>query len=439
MSNKIFTIVDNQPVYLPGEVSREILLMLDGDSLHQARQVCRGWNEAVLNLVWGEDRVAVERKLENNWRLAQPVRIERTFKLEGFEGALVSFTQNRAVMFKMGDLDDEERGDNDEKRRKCTFVEFNTKDGKVISANDFAVRTSNLGGGHKSVDEIENTVVVLVPCSDFEFGGSHVLAYNLQTHQITFDKVYETQMEELGEYEAPHVVVNETTNEIQYGMLKFKFTKDDIIEKTVYLPDNLGIVALHSDLCIKSTFEDQDEELKKILYKSDGNKYKRVGILDTEEKYYQFKFYADTSRIVSVSSRLITSPRALPFAVSLWNSHSGNLIKEIPLSHPAFITSGDIRRADLVKFQIEGNRLVLLLRENVFHQEGDNQYVDYQYHILIYELDKVLVGEETKPREFSLVGDLDNGDYFVKLLVDKTSVTAASKRGSVVKFDFWRC
>ena len=27
----------------------------------------------------------------------------------------------------------------------------------------------------------------------------------------------------------------------------------------------------------------------------------------------------------------------------------------------------------------------------------------------------------------------------LKLLVDKTSVTAASKRGSVVKFDFWRC
>ena len=56
MANRIFTVIDDQPVYLPGELSRKILLMLDGGSLHQARQVCQGWNEAVLNLVWGQDR-----------------------------------------------------------------------------------------------------------------------------------------------------------------------------------------------------------------------------------------------------------------------------------------------------------------------------------------------------------------------------------------------
>ena len=77
----IFTVIDDQPLYLPGELSRKILLMLDGDSLHQARQVCQGWNQAVLNLVWGEDRVAVERKLEDNWRFAQPLRIERNLQL----------------------------------------------------------------------------------------------------------------------------------------------------------------------------------------------------------------------------------------------------------------------------------------------------------------------------------------------------------------------
>ena len=53
MANRIFTVIEEQAVYLPGELSRKILLMLDGHSLHQARQVCRGWNETVLNLVWG--------------------------------------------------------------------------------------------------------------------------------------------------------------------------------------------------------------------------------------------------------------------------------------------------------------------------------------------------------------------------------------------------
>ena len=57
-----------------------------------------------------------------------------------------------------------------------------------------------------------------------------------------------------------------------------------------------------------------------------------------------------------------------------------------------------------------------------------------QSHILIYELDKVLTGEDATPRKISL-GDV----RFSKLLVDKTSVTIASDCGSVVKFDFWGC
>ena len=59
------------------------------------------------------------------------------------------------------------------------------------------------------------------------------------------------------------------------------------------------------------------------------------------------------------------------------------------------------------------------------------------YRIVIYELDKVLAGEESELREFSLGSHESN--YFSKLVVDKTFVTVASNRGSVVKLDFWRC
>ena len=98
MENRIFTVIDEQKVYLPWEVSQKILLMLDGRSLHQARQVCQGWNEAIMDLVWGEDRVAVERKLENHWRFSQPRKIERTLKLDGFRGYLLTYSEHRAVM-----------------------------------------------------------------------------------------------------------------------------------------------------------------------------------------------------------------------------------------------------------------------------------------------------------------------------------------------------
>ena len=64
---------------------------------------------------------------------------------------------------------------------------------------------------------------------------------------------------------------------------------------------------------------------------------------------------------------------------------------------------------------------------------ADDYYTE-QSHIVIYELDKVLAGENSTPRKISL-GDV----RFSRLLVDKTSVTVASDCGSVVKFDFWGC
>ena len=64
---------------------------------------------------------------------------------------------------------------------------------------------------------------------------------------------------------------------------------------------------------------------------------------------------------------------------------------------------------------------------------ADDYYTE-QSHIVIYELDKVLAGENSTPRKISL-GDV----RFSKLLVDKTSITVASDCGSVVKFDFWGC
>ena len=452
MVNRLFTVLEDQPVYLPGELSRKILLMLDGGSLHQARQVCQGWNQAVLNLVWGEDRAAVERKLENNWRIATPLRIEKTLHLGGFQGRLLSLTQTRAVMVNIRDDEGGDSDDVDEKRSKFKFIVFNTKDGEVLSANDFVLKSSGQGeeGGILSVDEIENTVVFAVPeFGKFKFGGRHVLAYNIQTQQITYDEAYEYEGEELDE--EPIAVVNETNQEILFGKSKFKIIEDDVIEKPGenYLP---GIIAQNSDLCITSTFEEPDSSedegqnrfeeggIHQILWKRDKRiiNYRKICVLHkgfhfgNRQKYGKFKFYPDTSRIVSVSTRLIPGlALAENFEVSLWNSDTGNLIQEEALPLPSFITVGEGNSAWLVEFKIEGNHLVLLVRESLTGL----------FHILIYELSKVLAGEDTKPREFSIGGWglLNNGKRYGKLMVDKTSVTVASDCGSVVKLDFWRC
>ena len=107
------------------------------------------------------------------------------------------------------------------------------------------------------------------------------------------------------------------------------------------------------------------------------------------------------------------------------------LEEEEALPLPFFITVGEGNSAWLVEFKIEGNHLVLLVRESLTGL----------FHILIYELSKVLAGEDTKPREFSIGGWglLDNVNRYEKLLVNKTSVTVGANCGSVVKLDFWRC
>ena len=147
----------------PG-LSRKILLMLDGGSLHQARQVCQGWNQAILNLLWGEDRAAVERKLKNNWKFAEPLIVERTV-LDGFWGLLVSLSGNRVVMMRAKNDDDEDPcgpcgpcGDEEVKS-----IEFNIKEGKVASA--FNVDVGVYGMPEKSpwyIQKVENSVVVVL-------------------------------------------------------------------------------------------------------------------------------------------------------------------------------------------------------------------------------------------------------------------------------------
>ena len=112
--------------------------------------------------------------------------------------------------------------------------------------------------------------------------------------------------------------------------------------------------------------------------------------------------------------------------MSLWNSETGNLIQQETL--PAVSTNG----GQLRSFKIEGNHLVLLLL-----LVGEQKYDDNR--IVIYELDKVLAGVTSQPREISL-GSLYGGFLDQKkMLVDKTSVSVASSNGTVVKLDFWRC
>ena len=71
------------PVPIPGEIFMKILQMLEGSSLHRARQVCHYWNNTIMEKILGtvEGRRRMMRRM---WRLASPSisNFEHTFVWE---------------------------------------------------------------------------------------------------------------------------------------------------------------------------------------------------------------------------------------------------------------------------------------------------------------------------------------------------------------------
>ena len=65
-------------INVPNEVFTKILFMLDGGSLHTARQVSSDWNSIIKTQVLGtaRGRREMERTLLHQWRAATPVRTE---------------------------------------------------------------------------------------------------------------------------------------------------------------------------------------------------------------------------------------------------------------------------------------------------------------------------------------------------------------------------
>merc|ERR1712241_1276768 len=59
------------------EILLTIFLSLDPSSLKNSRLTCSQWNEFILRWIWGSNaaRKYLGRKLHQNWRLEEPIRI----------------------------------------------------------------------------------------------------------------------------------------------------------------------------------------------------------------------------------------------------------------------------------------------------------------------------------------------------------------------------
>ena len=152
-------------VEIPNEVFTMILFMLDGSSLHTARQVCKEWNWVIETQVLGtaRGRREMERTLQFQWREKAPTRSELTIDADGSvltvtdELAAICYGPHAGVRL------------------------INIRDGAEV----FRVSRRRLGDGIIPAALLSKDVLLVVK----KFGGElKVLAWNLQTKAEIFRK-----------------------------------------------------------------------------------------------------------------------------------------------------------------------------------------------------------------------------------------------------------
>ena len=150
---------------VPDEVFIKILFLLDGRSLHTARQVCKEWNWVIETQVLGpaRGRREMERTLQFQWREKAPTRSELTIDADGSvltvtdELAAICYGPHAGVRL------------------------INIRDGAEV----FRVSRRRLGGGMIPAALLSKDVLLVVK----SFGGElQVLAWNLHTKAEIFRK-----------------------------------------------------------------------------------------------------------------------------------------------------------------------------------------------------------------------------------------------------------
>ena len=185
-------------INVPEEVFTKILLMLDGGSLHRARQVSREWNSFIEEQVLGsvEGRREMERTLQRQWRAGVPGKMELTI------GDLVEL--------KVLSLSDEVAIIGSESKVRV----FSTRDGAEMM--EFSCLKSPDSEDFLTKDALLTKDVLLVVGIDEDYNCHEVLAWNIDSRKKIFYMRFYTGYV-LDQYNNQVMVGGDTRLEIEGG------------------------------------------------------------------------------------------------------------------------------------------------------------------------------------------------------------------------------
>ena len=162
---------------LPESITLKIFLELPGNSLHQSRQVCHGWNSFILGNIWKSQygMKMVEKRLEDNWSVKEP-KYEETVEIIDIGNFNFSHCKTASENFLVF-----ESKEDDEKFR--TLHVFNIKTKQVQSFE-------NIGPAAYIHAKVSDNILAVLYQKHFKSSKSTVKVWSNKTYELLFEEEF---------------------------------------------------------------------------------------------------------------------------------------------------------------------------------------------------------------------------------------------------------
>lgn len=367
---------------VPREIFTKILLMLDGRSLHNARQVNHEWNTVIEEHVLGtvEGRRWMERTLQHQWREATPAKLEFNFGVQQSQSSqLLTFTDQFAVISSSRTWSGKSR---------ITLVDI--REGLEI------MEYSSINAARVPEVLISKDILLLV----WRLSGMvEVLAWNVRTKRKIFDK----------KLSAETVVFDHHNKQVMLGKkTRLKLREKKVITTSQATLPGSGALRVFSHPYYLTA--------DNTLWKLSKTQLTRVGDLGAVGRRLP---------VFCPAREIILSYSVLPpdqINLRVFSSQSGRIIKDRQLTVPTVFHG-------LSSLQVNADQMVVMVR-----QQPGSRVV-----ILVFQLDCLLSqcpDLDISPR----ILDIGQPGWQIDSFhLNKTSVSAGLDTFKISTLDFWNC
>ena len=269
---------------LPKELSQLVFLMLDGASLHRARQVCRDWNQFIVREIWNSrvGRKSLEARLKLNWKREEPTESEESITFHDSKAYLLGMSDQYIAVKVM--RESSRRITRRQKMLPPTFhsvmiiVNLENKERQEILIDK---------GSEHSLDRVYfmSSAVIGELKSSWGLSLGSMRAWDIGSQEEIFSKEYPTQfaLSPLYDANSQEVVLNSMVNG-NPGIVRLNTDDDNSVKETFFDSSNIGgVVAFSSPylLCHHPSLENTFNVCKIV-----ENKVEIVSTLEIPDLYF---------------------------------------------------------------------------------------------------------------------------------------------------------